>query len=63
MNIIDHIKARAMTVAAVARISGISRQSIYAMRDMRHNPSVATLVAVCAVVGIHPAAIRPELSE
>jgi len=62
MTIIEHIKAKGMTVAAVSRMSGISRQSIYALSDPLHTPSVATLVAICRVVGVRPEVVRPELA-
>lgn len=63
MTIIEHIKARGMTVAAVSRMSGISRQTIYSLQNDAHTPSVATLVAICRAVGVRPEVIRPELAE
>ena len=62
MTIIEHIRSRGMTVAAVARLSGVSRQSIYALSEPSNSPSVATLVAVCRIVGVRPEIIRPELA-
>jgi len=61
MTIIEHIKSRGMTVSAVARLAGVSRQAVYDLCRKDHSPSVATVVAICNVVGVRPGEIRPEL--
>jgi DNA-binding phage protein len=63
MDILQHIKSRGMTVSAVARLSGVSRPTIYELADPKHKPSLETVVNVCRVVGIHPSEIRPELGK
>jgi DNA-binding XRE family transcriptional regulator len=63
MDIIEHIKSRGMTVAAAARLAGVSRQTIYALGDQDYDPSVKTVVSVARAIGVTPSQIKPELAE
>lgn len=63
MNIIQIIKSRGMTVAAIARIAGVSRPSVYALADADHKPSLETVLAVAKAVGVTPAQVRPEIDQ
>lgn len=63
MSILQHIKSRGMTVSAVARLAGVSRQAIYDLDKQDHKPLLETVTGVCRVVGISPSQIRPELTE
>ena len=59
MDIIEIIKSRGMTVAAVARMAGVSRPAIYYIRD--GNPTIETVISVARAIGVTPATIRPDL--
>ena len=50
-----------MTIAAVARMAGVSRPTIYALAMPNHSPTLETVVSVARILGIKPADIRPEL--
>jgi DNA-binding phage protein len=63
MDIIAHIKNRGMTVAAVARMAGVSRPSVYALNEPDHKPALATVLSVARVIGLKPVDIRPEIGE
>ena len=63
MDIIAHIKARGMTVAAVARSANVSRPAVYALRDPAHKPALETVVSIARALGVSPADIRPELGQ
>lgn len=63
MDIIQHIKSRGMTVAAVARMAGVSRPAIYALRDPDHKPALQTVLAVAKAIGIAPSDIKPEIGQ
>ena len=62
MDIIAHIKSRGMTVAAVARMAGVSRPAVYALNNPDHKPALETVVSVARAIGVTPADIRPELA-
>ena len=63
MDILAHIKSRGMTVAAVARMAGVTRPTIYELSDPTSNPTMKTIKAVAKVLDLSPAQIRPELNE
>jgi DNA-binding phage protein len=63
MDIIAHIKSRGMTVAAVARMAGVTRPTIYELADPASNPTMKTIKAVAKVLDLSPAQIRPDLAE
>lgn len=63
MDIIKHIRDRGMTVAAVARMAGVSRVAVYALRDQAHKPALETVVSVARAMGVKPSDIRDELAE
>lgn len=63
MDIIAHIKSRGMTVSAVARMSGVTRPTIYKLQHADYNPHINTVEAVARVLGLGIAEIRPELNE
>jgi DNA-binding phage protein len=63
MNVLEHIKARGMTVASAARMAGVTRPTIYALANPKYDPSVKTLVAVAKAIGMKPSDIREELRE
>ena len=62
MDIIEHIKSRGMTVAAVARMAGVSRPTVYALSDPDRKPALHTVIAVARVIGVKPADMFPEIS-
>jgi lambda repressor-like predicted transcriptional regulator len=63
MDILAHIKERGMTVASVARIAGVSRVAVYALRNPKHKPALETVISVARAMGVQPSQIRPELTE
>jgi DNA-binding phage protein len=64
MDIIQHIRARGMTVRAVCKAAGVTRQTFYnVIKPGGGNPKVETITAIARAAGVAPADIRPELGN
>jgi DNA-binding XRE family transcriptional regulator len=63
MDITRLIRTQGFTVAEVARLANVSRPAIYDLGNPACNPTMKTVRAVAAVLGVAPSQIRPELAE
>lgn len=62
-HILDTIKSKGLSVAAVAREAGLSREAIYMVDAGRRSPNISTVIDLSRAIGVKPVELFPQLDR